>query len=116
MVQRLDRVHHIAVQVADLASSIAWYRENFEVELAYSDSTWALLAFQNTSLALVLAHEHPGHFAIERPDDGTYGLLTEHRDGTRSKYILDPSGNTIELLVDTQECLGETVCLEDKTA
>jgi len=94
----MEKLHHIAIQVPDIAQAAAWYRDTFAVETAYEDRTWALLKFENLALALVLPDQHPPHIAVERADAESYGALTPHRDGTASVYIRDPFGNAVEIL------------------
>jgi len=98
MTKPLDTLHHIAIQVADIAKAIDWYTENYTCEIDYQDDSWALLKFANTSLALVLPEQHPYHFAIVTDKIDTYGKPVPHRDGTSSVYIKDPDGNTVEML------------------
>ncbi len=98
MAKKLDHIHHLALQVDDIESSITWYRENFLCEIAYQDDSWALLNFDNLSLALVLPNQHPPHFAITRNDPQIFGQPRVHRDGTSSVYIKDPTGNNVEIL------------------
>ncbi|GJL56808.1 MAG: hypothetical protein NPIRA02_39400 [Nitrospirales bacterium] len=94
----LDRIHHIAVVVPNIEEGVAWYTENFHCTVEYVDDTWALLQFANTKLALVLPHQHPGHFAVTRHDAERFGTLTVHRDGLESIYIKDIAGNSLEIL------------------
>lgn len=94
----LDTLHHVAIQVQDIAESVRWYRETFRCEIAYQDETWALLKFSNTSLALVIPNQHPPHVGFTCPEASSFGELKTHRDGTRSIYISDPSGNAVELM------------------
>ena len=96
----LDYIHHMAVSVPNIAKSLEWYTSRFNCEVEYVDETWALLAFANTKLALVLPKEHPSHFALQRPDANKFGELVTHRDGIKSVYISDTFGNTIEILED----------------
>ena len=49
-------------------------------------------------LALVLAEQHPFHFAILKDNVEDYGKPVTHRDGSVSVYIKDRSGNNIEIL------------------
>ena len=49
----MDKIHHIAIQVENIARSVEWYKKNFKVEVSYQDETWAMIDFENTSLALV---------------------------------------------------------------
>lgn len=94
----LDELHHIAVSVTDLKATLAWYRNTFAVETLYEDDTWALLKFNNISVALVIPGQHPPHICVARPDAQAFGELKTHRDGTRSVYVNDPSGNFVEVL------------------
>jgi len=94
----MDKIHHIAIQVTDLKSSIQWYKQEFDCKLVYEDATWAMIAFDNISLALVTPKQHPPHFAVELDNPEKYGNLVSHRDGTASIYIKDPSGNSVEVL------------------
>jgi catechol 2,3-dioxygenase-like lactoylglutathione lyase family enzyme len=94
----MDKIHHVAIQVKNIKESIAWYSDQFDCEVIYEDDSWAMIAFDNVSLALVTPDQHPFHFAIEDDNAQQYGPLTEHRDGTASIYIKDPSGNNVEIL------------------
>ncbi len=94
----MDKIHHIAIQVEDVNKAVEWYSRQFDVELAYQDESWALLKFDNISLAIVVPGEHPPHFAVEDDEAEKYGELTPHRDGTASIYINDPFGNAVEIL------------------
>jgi len=95
---KLDSLHHVAIQVNDIARALKWYAENFNAEIVYLDDTWAMLRFDNISLALVMPGQHPAHIAIEHEGAESYGTLTTHRDGTESIYINDSEGNTLELM------------------
>ena len=92
----MEKLHHIALPVNDIDEAVAWYRKNFDVEPVHTDESWALLTFENVALALVLPDQHPAHIAVERVDAEQFGLLAPHRDGTRSTYVQDPWGNSIE--------------------
>lgn len=94
----MDKIHHIAIQVKDLQETLQWYQQNYDCNVSYQDESWAMIDFENTSLALVSPEQHPYHFAIEADDAEKYGELTPHRDGTASIYIKDPSGNHVEML------------------
>ncbi len=94
----LDTIHHIAIQVTDIAAAVTWYQILLKCEVAYQDPTWALLKFANLSMALVLPDSHPAHVAITCYDLERYGVPKAHRDGTSSVYLPDPFGNFIEML------------------
>lgn len=94
----LNTIDHIAIPVTDIAASVAWYREHFHCDVKYQDDTWALLAFANIRLALVIPAQHPAHLGFVTADADKFGALKTHRDGTRSCYVNDPSGNSIEML------------------
>lgn len=94
----LDSLHHVAVSTTNLAATLRWYREHFRCRVLYEDDSWAMLQFGNVQLALVVPEQHPPHLGFAVPDAGRFGPLKEHRDGTRSTYVADPSGNVVEML------------------
>ena len=98
--KRPDRIHHVALQVEDLGRAVDWYQTQFSSELLYQDDSWALLRFGNVNLALVMPDQHPAHIAFTHPDAGRFGELVRHRDGTRSVYIEDSEGNTVEIMAE----------------
>ncbi len=93
-----DRIDHVAVPVTDVAAAVKWYTDRFDCEIAYQDETWAALQFENIRLALVIPQEHPGHIAFPTDNADAHGLAKPHRDGTRSAYVKDPFGNTVEFI------------------
>ncbi len=103
----LDRLHHVAISVRDIAEAVDFYRATFRCEIAYQDATWALLRFGNVGLALVLPNQHPPHLGFVSATAHQYAPLKRHRDGTESVYISDPAGNAVELL--SPESCPETV-------
>jgi catechol 2,3-dioxygenase-like lactoylglutathione lyase family enzyme len=94
----LDTIDHLALRVVDVPQALAWYQTTFDCEVIHQDDTWALLRFANIRVALVTAGQHPPHLAFERVDAECFGSLQTHRDGIRSTYIQDPSGNSVEIL------------------
>jgi catechol 2,3-dioxygenase-like lactoylglutathione lyase family enzyme len=95
---QLDSIDHIAIPVQDVATAADWYIRTFKCEVRYQDSTWALLRFGNVDLALVIPAQHPAHLGFVSPEAEKWGALKTHRDGTKSCYVNDPSGNSIEIL------------------
>jgi catechol 2,3-dioxygenase-like lactoylglutathione lyase family enzyme len=98
MSEQLDSVHHVAISVKNIAEAVDWYRATFKCEISYQDDTWALLKFANLSMALVIPEQHPPHMGFVTDKAEEYGELKTHRDGTRSVYIADTSGNAVELM------------------
>ena len=94
----LDRVDHIAVQVTNIASAVAWYRERWDCEIEWSDNDRAMLKFDNVKLALVKADRYPAHVALVSDHPEKASASTVCVDGTSSSYMEDPWGNCIELL------------------
>jgi catechol 2,3-dioxygenase-like lactoylglutathione lyase family enzyme len=94
----LDNVHHVAVAVSDVKAAVDWYRCHFQCKVSYQDDTWAMLDFANIKLALVIPGQHPPHIAFVHPEAEKFGTLKPHRDGTRSVYLKDPAGNSVEVL------------------
>jgi len=103
----LDSIHHIAVPVTDIARAVSWYQEKFQCKIDYQDETWAFLSFANIKLALVIPEQHPAHIAFVSPEAESLGELKTHRDGTRSIYIEDPAGNSVEVM-DPKSIKGES--------
>lgn len=97
-----DHIDHVAIEVEDISAAVEWYRSHFQCTVDYQDETWAMLGFGNVRLAFVSAGQHPPHIGIVSPKAEDYGELKMHRDGTRSTYISDPSGNAVELLAADQ--------------
>jgi catechol 2,3-dioxygenase-like lactoylglutathione lyase family enzyme len=94
----LDSLDHIAIPVEDIAAAVDWYKREFRCQVTYQDDTWAFLKFGNIKLALVIPSQHPAHIAFVSPEAEKHGQLKAHRDGTRSIYVKDPSGNSIEIM------------------
>ena len=90
---------HVALNVSDIARAVEWYKETLGASELYKDATWALLLVGGMKIALTLAKQHPPHIAFDvGPDPPAEFLSTarHHRDGSVSKYILDPDGNAVE--------------------
>jgi catechol 2,3-dioxygenase-like lactoylglutathione lyase family enzyme len=98
MSDKLDAIDHIAISVNDLKGTVDWYLTTFKCEVEYQDDTWALLRFGNIKLAFVIPEQHPPHIALVSERAEEFGTLKTHRDGTRSVYIDDPSGNKLEVM------------------
>lgn len=98
MDKKLDTVDHVAISVPDIGQALDWYRRHFQCEVLYRDDSWALVQFANIKLALVLPSQHPPHMGFYTANAGEFGELRAHRDGTKSIYITDPAGNSLELL------------------
>lgn len=95
---RLDAIDHVAVPVKNVRDSVDWYTRTFHCDVRYQDETWALLAFANVRLALVIPEQHPPHIGLVSDEAERFGALKLHRDGTRSCYVDDPAGNSVEIL------------------
>src|SRR5271169_6699575 len=94
----LDSINHIAIAVDDVQTAVDWYTERFRCNIEYQDTTWAFLCFGNIKLALVVPNQHPPHLAFVTPEAESFGTLKTHRDGTRSCYVKDPAGNSVEIM------------------
>jgi catechol 2,3-dioxygenase-like lactoylglutathione lyase family enzyme len=99
----LDSLDHVAIPVQDVAAAVEWYTKTFRCEISYQDETWAFLKFDNLKLALVIPSQHPAHIGFMSPDAAKWGALKLHRDGTRSCYVKDPSGNAVEILQEASD-------------
>jgi catechol 2,3-dioxygenase-like lactoylglutathione lyase family enzyme len=96
--EKLDEMHHVAIPVCNVAATVEWYKENFKCRVLYQDETWAFLKLKNIHLAFVIPKEHPPHIAFLTDEPEKHGDMKEHRDGTRSKYISDAAGNSVEIV------------------
>ena len=96
--RQLDRMDHVAISVNDIAATVDWYREQFNCEIVYQDETWAMVKFENITLAFVIPAQHPPHIAFVKEDAEKYGELEGHRDGTASVYIKDVADNAVEIM------------------
>jgi len=96
--RKLDTVDHVAISVTDIRKALDWYGGHFQCEVLYHDDTWALVQFSNIKLALVIPSQHPPHLGFVTSKAADFGSLKPHRDGTRSVYVTDPAGNSLELL------------------
>lgn len=93
-----DSLHHVAIECDNIRDTAYWYTKRFMCTVEYMDESWALLKFENINLALTRRNMHPPHIAIKLPAWMIDGQTIKHRDGTESVYVLDPSGNAVELL------------------
>lgn len=96
--QKLDAMDHVAISVPDIGQAVDWYSQHFQCAVLYRDESWALVQFSNIKLALVLPSQHPPHMGFFSLKARDFGPLKAHRDGTKSVYITDPAGNSLELL------------------
>ena len=92
---------HVAVNVADIARSVDWYRAQLGAEVLYQDASWAFLLAGGAKIALTVANQHPPHFAFDigpNPPEEFFKAAKVHRDGSVSRYVSDPDGNAIEYI------------------
>ena len=89
----MDKIDHIAIQTDSIKESINWYKMMFDCDVEFEDSTWALIKFENTKLALVIPDQHPPHIAIKRKNLEKYG--------SPSSIVMGPSLCMLILLMKT---------------
>jgi len=94
----IKAIDHIAIQSDEPIALAKWYESEFGAEVLYLDDTWAFLQFQNIKLAIVHPKQHPAHIAFEVDSFSEDDRVKSHRDGSRSAYKKDPSGNIYELI------------------
>lgn len=93
------RFDHLALNVQDVPRSVEWYGSTLGAHVVYQDETWALLTVGGVKIALTVPREHPMHIAFDvgpEPPQDFLASARRHRDGSVSKYIVDPDGNAIE--------------------
>lgn len=95
---RLDEVDHVALAVADIERSVAWYTSSFSCEVEKVENTYAVLRFRNLRLVLVLPSQQRTHVGYLKSDAAAFGEITERTDGILSTFVADPTGNMVELI------------------
>jgi len=94
--KNLTSIDHIAIESTDIAKSVDWYKNKFNCKIKYQDKSWAMLEFENVSVALVVPGQHPPHFAVVDETIGELSRSKVHRDGIKYLYETDPDENYIE--------------------
>ena len=94
--KNLTSIDHIAIESTDIAKSVDWYKNKFNCKIKYQDKSWAMLEFENVSVALVVPGQHPPHFAVVDETIGELSRSKVHRDGIKYLYETDPDKNYIE--------------------
>ena len=92
----LTHIDHIAIETLDVKRAVKWYSKKFRCEVKYQDHSWALILFNNVSLALVTPGQHPPHFAVVDGSVKENKSSKVHRDGIHYFYEQDPDKNFIE--------------------
>src|SRR6185503_12299009 len=96
---------HIAMTAENIPATVAFYQSNFpDVQVLYSDPTWALLSIAGTKIAFVVESQHPPHIAfrvetreeLERLARESEVEVSLHRDRSESFYKTDVDGNHVE--------------------
>ena len=112
------RMGHVAIDVADVHTSLKFYRDVLGLSVAWDKSEdWGFLRLGNDDLALLQKdvkkhHPHVGMRLANREEvTAMYNylkskgvkMMTEpmpHRDDSFSFYFEDPDGNVIEAMYD----------------
>ncbi len=99
---------HIALETDDIAASLSWYLSILkDPKILYQDKTWALIESSGVKIAFVSPEQHPKHLGLKIESLEQEEMLKskyrdaewkEHRDGSRSFYATDPSGNLVEFV------------------
>lgn len=93
------RFDHVAVNVEEIQRAVDWYADNLGAKMLYQDDTWAFMEAGGAKIALTLKSQHPAHLAFDigpTPDEDFMKKANRHRDGSISRYVVDPDGNAIE--------------------
>lgn len=98
MSNKLSKIDHICISVADVKNATAWYASSFNCKIIYQDTLQAELEFANIKLHLVLPSKTPAHLAFCRDDAETLGELREQFNAIQSTFIADSSGNPVEII------------------
>ncbi len=101
--EKLDRVHHLAINVADIEKSVQWYQTSFFCKVIQQDQQQAILQFENLRISLLLPSREPEHVAFYRADAKLFGELRKQADGLLQTIISDPTGNIVKLVCSAEE-------------
>jgi len=102
------KLDHVAVLSTDIDTSVKWYKKIWDdAKVLYQDETWAFLESESSKIAFVTPKQHPAHIAFRVESEEQEEFLKElfpnhgwklHRDGSKSFYAKDPSGNFVEFI------------------
>jgi catechol 2,3-dioxygenase-like lactoylglutathione lyase family enzyme len=98
---------HVAIVSRDMEADMEFYaRLGFVIETRYDD--WVIMRDSNGRGVALLSPGgvHPAHFALRVPSRDEVDriarehdeTISEHRDGSVSVYLKDPSGNSVEII------------------
>lgn len=99
----MDRLDHTAITVSNIDQAVSWYEGSFDCKVLYKTETEAMLEFENVKLQLLLPSQRPSHLAFRKNDADTYGNLKKNKDGSRSCFISDSTGNLVEVIAFEDE-------------
>lgn len=99
---------HVAIESTDIDKSVKWYKEMWDnAVVLHQDDTWAFLESNGVKIAFVSPNQHPPHVAFKVDSQKHEDFLNKtfpnhgwknHRDGSKSFYVRDPSGNFVEFI------------------
>ena len=102
------KLDHVAVLSTDIDESVKWYKKMWDdAKVLYQDNTWAFLESERSKIAFVTPKQHPPHIAFRVESEEQEDFLNTmfpnhgwklHRDGSKSFYAKDPSGNFVEFI------------------
>ena len=96
--EELTQVHHVAINVSNLAAAIKWYQTSFNCRLIHQEPRQAILQFANVKLALLLPSQEQPHVAFVKADAANFGELFPQPGDIQSTCLADPTGNLVELV------------------
>jgi len=99
----MDKLDHVAITVSNIEQAVSWYQGSFSCEVLYQTETEAMLKFANTNLQLILPSQRPSHLAFQKNDAETFGTLKQNKDGSRSCFISDSTGNLVEVIAPGED-------------
>lgn len=106
-INNYDTVDHVTIPVANLESSIQWYLSSFKCDVIFRQKTLAILKFKNLNIVLSLPSDQRPHVGYLKQNAAEFGEIMEQSDSCRSTFIADPTGNPVELISESFECLNK---------
>lgn len=99
---------HIAIETQDIKNTMSWYIDFLDNPvILYQDETWGLIETGKLKIAFVKNAFHPPHIGLKVSNKSQEKALADlypdlkwniHRDGSKSIYVKDPSGNVVEFV------------------
>ena len=93
-----DRVRTVSLPVGDIERATRWYLEVFRCTIVRRDGERCVLDFDGVRVQLVRRDVDHAALTLQRADVAEMGPTGRREDGVRGLHLVDPWGNTIEVV------------------